>query len=180
MSTKTLITLEEFFRMPEDDTGYTYELDRGELIAMPPSAAKHEIVNNRIAEVLILFLQGKSLGTVLTETGFTIDPESWRRPDVSFVRAERLRQIDREKPLEGAPDLAVEVYSPSDSMRVLTRKVRHYLETGVKAVWVVYPDPREVQVVEPAGERWLGEADVLDAPEILPGFSIPVKSLFEQ
>src|SRR5713226_8562698 len=114
MSTKTLTTLRQFYELPDDDSGYTYELDHGELIKMPPSPAKHERIKNRIAKLLILALQKLDLGEVLVETGFEIDLESWRRPDVSFIGKERVKQIDDEKPLAGAPDIAIEVYSVSD------------------------------------------------------------------
>jgi len=179
MSTKTLTTLQQFYELPEDESGYTYELDRGELIKMPPSPAKHERIKNRIAKLLILALQKSDLGEVLVETGFEIDSESWRRPDVSFIGKERVKQIDDEKPLAGAPDIAIEVYSVSDSIRILNRKVRHFLETGSQAVWVIYPNSKEVNIISKTADTWLGEGDTLESPDLLPGLSIPVRKLFE-
>ncbi len=178
MSTRTLMTLQQFFDLPEDDSGWTYELDRGELIKMPPSAAKHELLKNKIARLLAPFVERANLGLVLVETGFTLDPESWRRPDVSFLRHDRVAKLDPDEPLEGAPDLAIEVVSPSDSKRVLNKKVRHFLDTGTAEVWMVYPDSREVNVVSTQGERWLGVEETLESP-VLPGLSLPVRSLFE-
>lgn len=178
MSTRTLMTLQQFFDLPEDDSGWTYELDRGELIKMPPSAAKHELVKNTIAELLMPFVRSKKLGRILVETGFTLDPESWRRPDVSFLRHDRVAKLDPDEPLDGAPDLAIEVVSPSDSKRVLNKKVRHFLDTGTAEVWMVYPDSREVNVISTQGGRWLGVEETIESP-VLPGLSIPVRSLFE-
>jgi Uma2 family endonuclease len=61
MATKILMTLEQFYAMPESDRGETYELDRGELITMSPSPSEHEMVKNQLAALLILFLYGKGL-----------------------------------------------------------------------------------------------------------------------
>jgi Uma2 family endonuclease len=179
MSTKTLLTLEQFFELPESDQGVTYELDEGELIVMPPSPAKHERIKNRIARILNRLLNDKGLGEVHVESGFVLDAESWRRPDVAFIRSERLRQIDNEKPFQGSPDLAIEVYSPPQSRGQLARKVQHFLEAGTQTVWVVYPDTKEVNVLASSGERWLGEEDTLEAPELVPGFSVVVRELFQ-
>ncbi len=115
----------------------------------------------------------------MTEAGFEMQEESWRRPDVCFVRAEKFVGIDRKKPLVGAPDLVVEVVSPSDSKRVLARKVEHFLQEGTQVAWVVYPDSQEVNVITKTANRWLGPDDTIDEPSLLPGFSEPVRSLFE-
>jgi Uma2 family endonuclease len=172
------MTLQQFFDLPEDDSGWTYELDRGELIKMPPSAAKHELLKNKIARLLAPFVERAKLGLVLVETGFTLDPESWRRPDVSFLRSNRVAKLDPDEPLEGAPDLAIEVVSPSDSKRALNKKVRHFLDMGTAEVWMVYLDSREVNVISTQSERWLGVEETLESP-VLPGLSLPVGSLFE-
>ena len=172
------MTLQQFFDLPEDNSGWTYELDRGELIKTPPSVARHELMKNWVAELLIPFVERAKLGVVLVESGFTLDPESWRRPDVSFLCRDRVTRLDLDEPLVGAPDIAIEVVSPSDSQRMLTHKVQHLLEAGAAEVWMVYPDSREVNVVSTQGERWLGVEETLDSP-VLPGLSLPVRSLFE-
>jgi len=78
-----------------------------------------------------------------------------------------------------APDLAVEVFSPSDSPAQLMRKIKQYLAAGAHTIWVVYPEQKQVHVIEAAGaDRILDAADTLDCPELLPGFSVPVESLF--
>ncbi len=80
--------------------------------------------------------------------------------------------------MEGAPDLAVEIVSPSDSATALARKVRQYLEAGTHTVWVVHRKTREVHVYEQGSTRFLTEEQTLDAPELLPGFSTKVNELF--
>lgn len=174
MGVKTLITFEQFSQLPEDEN--KYELDRGELITLPPNAAEHEYVKNRIARLLDRFVDSQHLpGMVYSESGFAVDPESYRIPDVAYRRT-----IQRgPQPLTGAPDLAIEVHSTSDSPRYISRKIAHLRETGTHTVWVVYPQFQEVHVVDPSGERWLTAADTLEAPELLPGFSLPVSKLFD-
>jgi Uma2 family endonuclease len=95
------------------------------------------------------------------------------------VRKERLATVHRKGFGKGAPDLAVEIFSPSDSVRQLMRKVKQYFAAGCHTVWIVYPERREIQVLEAAGtDRLLGPGDGLEAPELLPGFSASVQSIF--
>jgi len=83
--------------------------------------------------------------------------------------------------IEGGPDLAVEVVSESDTAKDLQKKIRQYLAAGTQAIWVVYPETREVQVFEADGTvRRLTPAHSLEAPNLLPGFSHPIASLFDE
>jgi Uma2 family endonuclease len=79
----------------------------------------------------------------------------------------------------GAPDLAIEVASPGDTPPDLLRRVSQYLKAGSRVVWVVYPTAREVHVFEASGAvRVLRSGESLEAPELLPGFSLPLDELF--
>lgn len=90
----------------------------------------------------------------------------------------RLRSIEPRRLPESAPDLAVEVVSPSNTPRELDRRVSDYFAAGCKRVWVLYPEDREVYVHGLAGMvRRQGE-ETLEDPELLPGFSVKVSSLF--
>ena len=81
---------------------------------------------------------------------------------------------------KGAPDLAVEIFSPSDNVRQLMRKVKQYFAAGCHTVWIVYPEPKEVQILDASGaDRLFRVGDSLEAPELLPGLSIPVAVIFE-
>jgi Uma2 family endonuclease len=103
-----------------------------------------------------------------------------RAPDVAFLRADRCTQEGPDDYLKGAPDLAVEVVSPSDTARYITRKVAQYLRHGGHTVWVVYPEAEEVHVFEASGShRVLRAGQLLEAPELLPGFSVPLERLFQ-
>lgn len=113
------------------------------------------------------------LGRVLTEAGFILrrNPDAVRAPDVAFIRTDRI-------PPEGlprrywelAPDLIVEVVSPSDTPAEVLGKVREWIEAGVRRVWVVYPVPKPVHVIQSLMERQiLGVHDRLDGGDIVPG-----------
>lgn len=177
MGVKTLMTRAEFERLPDD--GQRHELDHGELVSMPPASDEHGDVCAEIVRVLRNFAKAHSLGRVYAgETGFLLAPDTVRVPDVAFVKQPRAEL--RRSFFPGAPDLAVEVYSPSESIPQLMRKVRQYLQAGCRLVWVVYPDERRVHVLGSAGEdQILSSGDVLEAPDLLPGFAAPIDSLFE-
>jgi len=181
MGAGTIVSLQEFERLAAEE-GTFYELDEGEIIAMSAGRRQHGKVQNTIGFLLNLWLAEHRGGAVYqAETGFLLgdDPPTVRVPDAAFVHAER----DLESPegyVLGAPDLAVEVVSPTDSASYLVRKVRQYLKHGGHTVWVVYPETREVHVFEASGAiRVVGEEQVLEAPELLPGFAVPVARLFE-
>jgi Uma2 family endonuclease len=180
MSTKTLLTADELEQMPDDDSVRT-ELDEGELITMPPTGLDHGYFETGIASILDRYVRQHRLGRVYTgDTGFRLSPGTVRAPDVAFVRQERLDEIKSKGFAKGAPDLAVEIFSPSDSIPQLMRKVKQYFAAGCHTVWIVYPDAREIHVLEASGsDRILGDADLMEAPDLLPGFSIPVAEFFE-
>jgi Uma2 family endonuclease len=121
--------------------------------------------------------RGKAL---LGNAGFRLRDDTVRGPDLAFIRRERIELVGRRGWGKGAPDLAVEIFSPSDSVRQLMRKVKQYFAAGCHTVWIVYPEQREVNVLEASGaDRLLRGDDLLEAPELLPGFSVPVAELFE-
>ncbi|MEX2264708.1 MAG: Uma2 family endonuclease [Bryobacteraceae bacterium] len=180
MAVKTLLSLEEFSQLPDD--GMQHELDEGELITMPPPKFGHGVTQARLTRILSEFVERFSLGVVVTESGYLLssDPATVRAPDVSFVRQERLELLNRRDWPASAPDLAVEIVSPSDTAGALERKVRQYLKAGARTVWVVYPGERTLHVYEASGAaRILDANQTLTADHILPGFSVPVSKLFD-
>jgi Uma2 family endonuclease len=176
MASKTLLSLEQFEQLPDD--GMRHELDEGELMSMPPPLGRHGKISLEIGLLLRGFVDPCSLGDVFVESGFRLNPDTVRSPDVSFIRAERSRTMDPDRRFEGGPDLAVEVISPSETAADIAHKVRQYLSAGA-VVWVVYPRDRAVQVFESSGSaRVLGADDKLEAPDLLPGFSVRVSRIF--
>jgi Uma2 family endonuclease len=180
MGTKTLISADEFQKLSFDDD-YTYELDEGEVVRMAPAADEHARIAGNITFEICGFLKQHRIGQVFTaDPGFRLGEAIVRAPDLAFVRYERLPPASKSF-FHGPPDLAVEVFSPSDSVPQLMRKVRQYLHAGCHTVWVVYPDRRQVHVMGKDGtDRILEVEDTLDAPELLPGFSVRVGDLFDQ
>ncbi len=166
--------------MPDEESVRT-ELDEGELITRPLLSWPHASLNSEIGYFLYNHVKLNQLGKIYgTNTGFRLAGDTVRAPDLSFVRASRRESIKSKGFANGAPDLAVEVISPSDSVRQLMRKVKQYFAAGTHAVWIVYPDEQEVQVLEaPGTDRWLKGFDPIEAPDLLPGFSVPISQFFE-
>src|SRR5580658_8087188 len=175
MSTKTLLTADELEQMPDDDS-VQIELDQGELITIPPAGEDHGNCEVEIISILRNHVKQNKLGRVYSgDTGFRLSKEVVRVPDIAFVRQERVGSLKGKGFAKGAPDLAVEIFSPSDSVPQLMRKVKQYFAAGCHTVWIVYPDARELHALEASGsDRILRDGDLVEAPELLPGFSVPI------
>jgi Uma2 family endonuclease len=179
MGTKTIMSLEEFERLP--DNGMRHELNKGELVEMPAPMSEHSTIAANISEVLSRLI-GRDAGRVMVEAGYrlTNDPPTLRQPDVSFLSARRVKVTPPDAYFQGAPELAIEIASPSNSASDLEEKVEQYLAAGAHAVWVVFPKLRRVHVYRPDDTiENLSSDQQLTAEDILPGLSIPVSSLFD-
>lgn len=175
-------TAEELFRMPDD--GSRHELVKGELRTSTPAGSKHGSLVIRLASLLLQHVEAHALGEVFgPDTGFKIaeSPDTVRALDIAFVRQERIPAGElTEKFWQGAPDLAIEVISPTDTLYELDEKIEEYLASGVTLVWVVHPKKRTVTAYRPGtSPEVLGESDQLDGRPILPLFQYPVAKLFE-
>ncbi|MCY3544779.1 MAG: Uma2 family endonuclease [Chloroflexi bacterium] len=183
MTTATkIMTADELLAMP-DDGFHRYELVKGELIIMPPAGGEHGAIGVNASTHLNVFVRQNDLGAVFnSDTGFIIesDPDTVRAPDVSFVRKERIPADGIPKgfiPL--APDLAVEVISPSDSYTEVAEKVVQLLEAGTLLVVLIDPRTRTITLRHRSGETTtLTEADTLTLGDVLPGFECAVGELF--
>jgi Uma2 family endonuclease len=107
-----------------------------------------------------------------------------RSPDISFVAKERLQGLE-ELPdgfLEGAPDLAIEILSPTNTIEEIHAKLVEYFENGAQLVWIIHPNERYILVYRCAQEpdRLLKSTDFLDGEELIPSFSLPVAELFQK
>lgn len=177
MATTThLLTWEEFERLPDEHI----EIIEGELIIVPPPKSGHSVVADNAAE-LLRPLKANGAGRILCEAGYKLseDPATWIQPDVSFLKMERIRATKPNNHFLGAPELAVEVVSP-ETAETLNRKIDLLLAGGSLAVWVLYPAHREVRVFLPDGTSFRrGLNDMLTMSELLPGWELPVASLFE-
>ena len=176
MTPKTLLSVEEFAALPDD--GMKHELNEGELIVVPPPKPRHGDCQARLTAALVEFVNSRGVGSVFTESGYRLTPHTVRGPDVSFVRASRLQ--DPDEYFDGAPDLAVEIVSPGDDASDLREKIKQYLDAGMSVVWVVYPRSRQIEIHTPDKTiRRLGVEDMLEAPELLPGFQLSVRTILQ-
>jgi Uma2 family endonuclease len=176
-----VVTVEEFLamRLPEGKS----ELVRGEVRVTPPPGAPHGAAAFNLAFLLETHVRPNGLGRVFGD-GFGYElirlPHTVRVPDLSFVRADRLPQGGLGPGLLTlAPDLAVEVLSPSDTASSLEEKLADYATAGTPLVWVVDPTRRTVSIVATnAPIRWLREGDTLDDGDVIVGFSCGVSEIF--
>ena len=176
------VTADELLAMPDD--GYRYELVKGELIRMSPTGDEHGKVTVRLTAPLYFYVEEHNLGVVYAaETGFKLesDPDTVRAPDVAFLSRSRREQAGRvEGYWSGAPDLAVEVLSPSDRRRKVGEKVANWLAAGTRMVWVVSPKLRTVTVYKSVTDVvTLTDEDQLEGGDVVPGFRIAVAKIFE-
>lgn len=174
-----VLTVEEFWEQFAPLEG-RYELVKGVPVEMPPVSSEHGDVAALVVEFLAPYVRQRDLGRVKVETGYQLDEDTMRAPDVSFVSKARQQQIDSpEKLVPFPPDLAVEIVSPSEAAVLVHGKVRDYLRAGVRLVWVVYPDEREIVAHYPGGTaQTLTADDTLSGGEVIPGFTVPVRELF--
>ena len=171
MGTTTLLTFEEFERLPAEPG--KDELLNGELIHLPPAFLDHmEIVHAIFTLVAAIIGRPEGGGRrVFMETGYKLGAKTWLVPDVSITHEHQARA----KYLEGAPALAVEVISEANTPKHIERKRRLYLEHGAIEVWVVYPETQSVRVYRAGhAEEFTGEL----RSEIVPGLRIDLKQIF--
>jgi Uma2 family endonuclease len=173
------ITPEAFLAMPDRER---FELIDGHLVEVNVSVLS-SLVGTRIASALENHCRPNDLGNVWAadlHVRCFADPGRFRKPDVTFVSRERFApEMLEEGALTIPPDLVVEVISPNDLAYDVEKKVREYLDTGVRVVWVVYPDLRRIGVHRADGTiSGLGEADELSGEDVVPGFRCPVAALF--
>jgi Uma2 family endonuclease len=181
MSTSTHVTAEQLLMMPDD--GRRHELIRGEVTTMAPTGDEHGAIVWDLTGMVAQFIRQHQLGQGYgAETGFVLerDPDTVRAPDAAFVRKGRVPPKGARKGFfPGAPDLAVEVISPGDTYEEVDEKVHQWLAHGTQEVWVVNPRRRTVTVQSSAGAvRDFAGDDVLESPDLLPGFRCPLRELF--
>jgi Uma2 family endonuclease len=177
MSTKTLMTVEQFARLRTADTE-DYELVEGELIPLSSGTDRHNRIRDMIGHLLWVYFRENPIGDAVGENDFRVKDGTVRRPDLSIFLDERLKQIDLDRvPAAVAPDIAVEILSRSEGIIDLHRKVREYFRAGAKEVWLLDHANAEAEIRTTEGIRLLQESDVLESP-LLPGFSAKISDLF--
>jgi Uma2 family endonuclease len=181
MPATAILTSDQYLALPDefDQNGNRIkdELIGGEVVKMPPASQRHDRIKNRIKRLLDRHLDNNPHLAMesLVEMGAQVSQHDVFVPDVSLVKLDRCSE---ERIFRGAPDLAIEFVSPSDTVTRLKAKVDTYLQGGSNAVWVVFPDSRSVMIYSSGSVRELkGDQIIEDA--ILPGFSTPVSRFFD-
>ena len=182
MTTKLkFITADELLRMPRD--GNRYELIRGVLVPKMPAGDPHGEAVTMTSHVLTTYVIDNDYGGVRSgEPGYRLerDPDTVRAPDVAWFAPGRLPEGIQGYP-ELAPDLVIEVKSPSNSNPEMASKAAMWLSYGSQQVWVEDPERTTVTIYRPGADPvTLGEDDTLDGGDLLPGFTTPVWRLFRR
>lgn len=182
MSTTTRLRFEEFLQLPEEP-GKRYELDQGELIVEPSPTFRHNRIRNRIARHLEDFVRAHHLGQVTIENDFRLSSDIVRNPDVAFIANEAFSKMDIDSsPIEGVPDLAIEVISPRNSAQDMLKKIHQYLDAGCQSVWVFYPNLKLVEIHETSATREVAAPAVLHEEKLFAGkpYSLPLGVIFDE
>jgi len=176
----SLKTAADLANLPDDS--YRHELVAGVIVAEPLPTHRHDRARWRVERHLRDHVDARNLGEVFGEAGYLLarDPDTVRGPDLSFVSRERLAGFNDRKFFSGAPDLAVEILSPSNRPGEMHAKVADYLAAGTRLVSVVDPERRMVTTYTGLlAPRRLEAPAELDGGDVLPGLSIPLESIFE-
>jgi Uma2 family endonuclease len=157
-----------------------HELSEGVLVREPRPGRPHGTAVALAAHHLVAYALEHG-GFVTAETGHVLgeDPPTVRGPDVAYTRREPVPYGKPTGFIRGAPDLAVEVISPTNRWADIRAKVRQYFEAGSRRVWIVDPETRSVVVhTSPDASRTLTADDTLEGGDVLPGFRLEVAQLF--
>lgn len=173
------LTTKDLEKFQECQPDYRMELVNGEITVMSPSGYESDEVAIRMSAKLFNWVDERRLGRVTgSSAGFSLPNSDTRSPDVSFVQAERLRRSPRSF-AELAPDLMVEVKSPSDSVTALRTKIDDFLALGTRVGILINPEKRWVEVRRSQQDPVvLNDGDSLTVPDLLPGWEVPIVELW--
>lgn len=178
------LTLQDYAATLEPDEEFVTELVRGRIVREPRPARLHGRVQVRLGHALDAWAEGHGKAEVTVESGYILSerPATVRGPDVAVVAVVMDPTPVGDEPggwTRGAPDVAVEVLSPSDTSSAIQQKTLDYLEAGARLVWIVDPGALTVTVYRPDGSASLLRGDgVLSGGDVLPGFALELEWLF--
>lgn len=174
--TKTRMTEEEFMRLPND--GRKWELVDGEPKEVP-AGVRHDEYVIHIGVMFHPYTRGRG-ALCGSQAGFRMANNNIRCPDVSFTRKERFPGgVSPEGFGEVAPDLCLEIISPSEERAEMTRKIVEYFSAGAEQVWHLFPDRQSVRIyTSPVEFRDYGPEDEIEGGDLLPGFRCRTADLF--
>ena len=175
-----LLTADDLLRLYSE--GVRGELIRGVLHETMPAGLKHGEIAAALLVLLWIYVHPRQLGHVFgTDAGVQLEwrPDTVREPDVAYISSQRL-PLDTE--ISGycpvAPDLVVEVASPSDTAAVVDAKADMWLDYGVRMAIIIYPPTRRIRIRQPGrADLLLTDGDTLDGGDVLPGFRCSVSDV---
>jgi Uma2 family endonuclease len=162
-----------------------YELIEGVIYEMSPTGEEHGFIAWKIMQKIGAFVEKNKLGIITSsETGYKLssNPDTVRAPDAAFKSNKKLSECGGVVKDYSTimPELVVEVNSPSDSYTKIAGKVKDWLKSGVKIVWVIEPSDKTVAVYDETGNvNVLNKNDYLDGGDILAGFKCNVGEIFK-
>jgi Uma2 family endonuclease len=176
MSPTTLITAEEFAQLSFAETE-DYELVEGELVPLSSATPRHNRVKASLLKLLLIYFETHPIGDGIPEVDCLLNSDTVRRPDVSVFLSPRVEQIDQDViPVPFAPDIAIEILSPSEGATQVNRKVRQYLNAGTQEVWLFDTVNAELFLHTPTSIRLLEGEAILETP-LLPGFRSTISEI---
>lgn len=170
------LTFAEFEKLPGD--GRLRELRHGEIIEMPPPVHRHYAIQQRLLALLIQAAGGS--GRLGTEMAFKLGDDNYRIADVGFLSREHWDSIPPEGYLSHAPELVIEVLSPSNTMREIRDKRKLCLENGSQEFWLVDPEQREVEVSTTDGRSIIYKSGEEIPLFFAAGRTLAVSAVFEE
>jgi Uma2 family endonuclease len=176
-----LFTARDLANMPDD--GRIYELRNGVLIEVAGSTLRQSRLAAWIIFLLTTFIEERRLGGAITGSDgtFVLSGFNTRIPDAAYITALNLANQDNEAYIRGAPDLAIEVVSPSNTPLEMQTRAVEYLSAGSQIVWIVNPEQRTVDVYLPDGQHLVAQNDAtLSGYDVLPGLALSLSRLFER
>jgi Uma2 family endonuclease len=171
---------EDIWDAPDD--GKIYEVINGELYVSPAPSWWHQLAVGNLYAILWHFIRSHDLGKIVpAPLGVMLDPDDGVEPDLVYVARERMHIVN-DRGIEGAPDLVVEVLSPSTRSRDQGIKLRRYAAAGVPHYWTLDPEARVLQAHRLGEQGYeligtFGPATIF-SPELFPGLEIPIDDLW--
>ena len=179
MGTQTLITAAQFAQLPPEETE-DRELVDGELVALSSANFDHSLIKDFVVTSLRIYLRTNPVAAIGSEIDCELSDAVIRRPDIALFLNATGRTVPRKQvPIPFAPDIAIEVLSPSEAAVDINRKVREYETAGCKEVWVIDKENGEVFLYTADGDRRLRTGAKLTSL-LLPGFELPVAEILNQ
>jgi len=181
---KKVWTEAELQALPDD--GHIHEVVNGELVMSPKNNFQHEQIGARLLTALENFNQARRLGAVLGSSfGCWMHNRNCRAPDISFIPKARLRALaftpSTRKFLPGAPDLVVEILSPSNTRGEIDERLCDFFASGTQIAWIINPDAESAEICHsPTHRKLASSGGTLDGEHLLPGFQFPIAELFRQ